>query len=316
MNQHAIASYSSPLAAPHGTVLIVDDDRAVRMMLAENLSIVGYSVLEAGDGRQALAALEADASRIDTIVLDREMPEMNGMQFIRHVKRDARYRHIPILMVTGHDNPEQVKEGLEAGVYYYLPKPVQMTVLKPLLDAAIRETARTRTLRRELRMHRNSFLRMEQSQFHLNSLSGAEGLACFLAYCYPEPDRAVHGLSALFVNAVEHGIADIGFARKGQLIANGTWHKTVEECLARPENRNRYAQVLFRRGEDGCHITVTDPGNGFNWREYLSYNPSRAQHKHGRGIAQALATSFDSITYNERGNEAIGFVAHGNPLVW
>lgn len=308
--------YPEPSYTSKPTVLLVDDDRVVRLMLAEQLGLVNYEVIEAVDGKEALKELERNAATIDTIILDREMPHMSGMQFIKLVKQDARYRHIPIIMITGHDKPEQIKEGIEAGVYYYLSKPLQMTVLHPVLDAATKEANRTRTLRKELRMHRNSFLHMEQSQFFMRTLADADGLACFLAYCFPEPDRAVHGLSALFTNAVEHGIAGIGFTTKSELIAANRWQQTVEERLNSTENQHKKAQIQFRRREEGCYVTVSDPGNGFNWREYINYNPARAQQKHGRGIAQALAISFDSLTYNEKGNEAIGFVAHRSALVW
>lgn len=302
--------------APQGCVLLVDDDRIIRMMLSEQLSVSNYTVIESMNGKQALAELEAHVASIDTIILDREMPEMSGMEFIRIVKQDARYRHIPIIMITGHDKPEQIKEGIEAGVYYYLTKPLQMAVLKPVLDAANREASRTRTLRKELRMHRNSFLHMQQAQYTMQTLQDADGLACFLAYCFPEPERAVHGLSALFTNAIEHGIAEIGFAYKNELSSNSAWREAVEERLHAAASQHKTAHVIFRRREEGCYVTITDPGPGFNWREYITYSPSRAQHKHGRGIAQALAISFDSLTYNEKGNEAIGFVAQRNTTVW
>lgn len=298
------------------SVLLVDDDRVLRMMASAQLTTAGYRVEECVNGEEALTLLMQYPERFDAVLLDREMPVMDGITLALRMKKHAQLKHIPIIMLTGYNHPEQVKEGIEAGVFYYLAKPLQMTVLKPILDSAVKESVRTRTLHREIRMHRSSFSHMLQSQFEFRTLEDAESLACFLAYCFPDPDRVIHGLYALFINAVEHGIADIGYAHKTQLLDQQRWAEEVALRLALPEHVEQKALATFRRREEGCYITITDPGNGFDWREYINYSPSRAQAKHGRGIAQAMAVSFDNLTFNERGNEAIGFVAAQSTLEW
>jgi two-component system cell cycle response regulator len=300
----------------HANVLVVDDDRVMRTLISTQLLALGFDVEEAENGREALLMMEQSPDRYDVLILDRMMPEMDGIALAKHMKQHERLRLIPIIMQTGYNKAEEVREGIQAGVFYYLAKPLQMPILTSVLEAALTEVTRTKTLRREMRMHRTGFLRMQSAQFTLKSLTDVESMACFLAYAFPEPDRVVLGLSEIFINAVEHGIAQIGYQNKTALIAENRWRIALEERLALPENREKHASISFRRSKEGCFVTVIDPGPGFAWKDYVTYNPARASDYHGRGIAQAIATSFDSLTYNDKGNEATAFVAYKNALAW
>ncbi len=309
------SSYTPP-PRKQPVVLAVDDDRTLRMMLAGMVNALGYCVLEAGNGKEALSLLEDNFREIDAVLLDREMPVMDGMQLTQRMKENMKLRKIPIIMQTGADKPEQVKQGIDAGVFYYLTKPVNQDILKSVLLAAIRESEQQHQLTSELQKHKTSFQLIDTCRFQLRTLAEAEYLAAFLANCFPEPDRTVSGLAELLVNAVEHGNLGIDYSEKTRLIEQGTWRAEVERRQAMAEHRQKRADVIYRKKTEGYFVTIKDEGKGFEWKNYLQVDPSRASHSHGRGIAQANAISFDKITFNDPGNEVTGFVGTDKPLEW
>lgn len=297
-------------------VLAVDDDRVLRMMLCRMVEMLGCKVLEAENGRDALNILEENSKEIDAILLDREMPVMDGMQLTQRMKENGRLRRIPIIMQTGADRPEQIKQGIDSGVFYYLTKPVNQDILKSVLIAAIRESEQQRLLSSELQKHKTSFQLIDTCRFQLRTLAEAEYLATFLSNCFPDPDRTVSGLAELLVNAVEHGNFGIDYNEKTNLVEHGNWRAEVERRQALIENHKKRVDIIYRRKTDGYFVTIKDEGKGFEWKNYLQVDPSRASHNHGRGIAQANAISFDSITFNESGNEVTGFVSNDKSLEW
>lgn len=297
-------------------VLVVDDDRIMRMTLVSQLEALGYETLEADNGQTALNILREQGSEIDTILLDREMPVMDGLQVVQRMKEDPRLRSKPIIMQTGSDKPEQVRQGIDAGVFYYLTKPVNPEILRSVLLAALREANQKKTLATELQKHKTSFNLIEEATFTLSTISEAENLSVFLANCFPAPERVVGGLVELLVNAVEHGNLEVGYQLKGQLIATGTWAQEIDRRLKLPEFASRRVHVTYRRATDGHFVVIRDQGRGFDWKSFLQIDPARAMDNHGRGIAQANALSFDKLAYNVAGNEVAAFCGREKVLEW
>jgi len=85
-------------------LLTIDDDSNVRITMQKGLSSLGHNVLEAENGRKGLRL--AYWRKIDAILLDISMPGMNGLTVLRKLKSSTRTQHIPVLMITGHDDPE------------------------------------------------------------------------------------------------------------------------------------------------------------------------------------------------------------------
>jgi len=102
--------------------LVVDDSRAMRMILARVLRENGFEVLEAGDGQEALAVL-AGAELPDVALVDWNMPVMNGLDFVEAVRREPAYEAMHLLMVTTESEATQVVRAIEAGAEEYLFKP-------------------------------------------------------------------------------------------------------------------------------------------------------------------------------------------------
>lgn len=107
-------------------VLIVEDDAAVREALAMFLEVEGYTVLEAGDGEEALRHLRAP-SPVCLILLDLMMPVMNGWQFREQQLRDPSIAAIPVVVVTADD--AAAKRAADVGAVGYMRKPIEFDEL-------------------------------------------------------------------------------------------------------------------------------------------------------------------------------------------
>jgi two-component system chemotaxis response regulator CheY len=116
--------------------LIVDDSRAIRRILSGMLTDIGFAVAEASHGKEALAHLQAhadSASRPHLVLVDWNMPEMNGLELVQAVRRDQRFASIPLMMVTTETEMAQVLRALEAGAQEYVMKPFTKEVIEEKL---------------------------------------------------------------------------------------------------------------------------------------------------------------------------------------
>ena len=316
------ATWSSNSSSPlrMSQLLLVDDDRIMRAMLSETLQQQGYNTLEAGSGDEGIALLQAHHTSIDAIVLDREMPGMDGMAVVARLKADTRFSAIPIIMLTGTGDADKIQEGIDAGVFYYLIKPAENTVLKSVIESALRERRQKTALLSELNRHDSALKAMQNCQIYLRSLSEAEDTASLLASCFPDPERVVTGLMELLVNALEHGNLGISYEEKHQLLESGTWRAELDRRAALAEHRDKYVDVVYQFKEQSHLVQITDCGEGFDWRRYWHINPARATAGHGRGIARARLMSFERLAYSDKGNRVTvmvpGNVADANSYAW
>ncbi len=244
------------------------------------------------------------------------MPVMDGLSAVALLKKDKALKHIPIIMLTGHSDMADIQSALAAGVFYYLKKPIDEKILRSVLSAALRETKQRQTLDRELQKHKRSFALIDTCVFKFNTLEDAHSLAAFASNCFAYPDTVLSGLAGLFINAHEHGNLKIGYAEKSRLIDQGIWRAEVIKRQSAPENSQKHVTVKIINRTEGVYLTVTDMGDGFEWKKYLHIDPARAADNHGRGIAQARAVSFTKLQYNDIGNQATAFVDHQKPLEW
>jgi serine phosphatase RsbU (regulator of sigma subunit) len=130
-----------------GHLLVVDDNGVNRMVLGRYLQQQGHAVAYAENGRQALELLRAQA--FDMMLLDIEMPEMNGYQVLEHVLADARLRDIPIIVTSALDEMDSVVKCIQMGAEDYLTKPVDQVLLQARIDASL-EKKRLRDAQRDL----------------------------------------------------------------------------------------------------------------------------------------------------------------------
>jgi two-component system chemotaxis response regulator CheY len=105
------------------TILIVDDSASLRQVVAIALKGAGYEVVEACDGRDALDKL--DGRKLHLIISDVNMPNMDGVSFVREAKKKPDYRFTPIIMLTTESQEDKKREGQAAGAKAWVVKPFQ-----------------------------------------------------------------------------------------------------------------------------------------------------------------------------------------------
>src|SRR5579862_8145502 len=103
--------------------LVVDDSKAMRMILARHLRELGYDVHEASDGRQALKIVEAEKAGLTLVLADWNMPEVNGFELLKRLRGDPELASVVIVMVTTETEVDHMTAALEAGANEYIMKP-------------------------------------------------------------------------------------------------------------------------------------------------------------------------------------------------
>lgn len=110
--------------------LVVDDSQAMRVIIRKVLKDIGFDVVEAQHGKDALARLAAPGcADFDVALIDWNMPEMNGLELVRAVRHERRFDRMRIMMVTTEIEGSQVVKALDAGANEYLMKPFTRAAL-------------------------------------------------------------------------------------------------------------------------------------------------------------------------------------------
>ena len=103
--------------------LVVDDSRAMRMILSKTLAESGFDVLQAANGREALEIMEREGAAIGLVLLDWNMPEVSGIEVVEKLRSQSAFNGVRLLMVTTETEIEQMARALEAGADEYVMKP-------------------------------------------------------------------------------------------------------------------------------------------------------------------------------------------------
>jgi PleD family two-component response regulator len=153
-------------AAARGSLLIVDDDEANRVVLTRRLKRQGYAVAAAENGERALDMLHADT--YDAVLLDIVMPDPDGFEVLRRIKADARLKHLPVIVTSSLAEVESAARCIELGAEDYLIKPFHPTLLQARVGASL-ERKRARDRERYL------FEQLQENYRRLQSLEKSSG---------------------------------------------------------------------------------------------------------------------------------------------
>jgi len=283
-------------------ILIVDDEYLNLEIVSEYLSD-NYKISTAEDGLIAWDMLEKAPKDYDAILLDRMMPNMNGMQVLEKIKQHPILQHCPVIFQTAKASVPDIAEGMNAGAYYYLTKPFKEEVLLSVTKTAVNDHFRFKEIQASLTEANQTMGMLNSAIFEFKTLDEARSIASLISNACPEPASIVMGLTELMVNAIEHGNLDISYDEKSVLNETGNWLNEVTTRLELPKNQNKTALISFTRTPDHIDITVKDQGQGFDWKTYMDFDPNRVMDNHGRGIAVANKLSFTSVEYKGNGNE-------------
>jgi len=160
-------------------ILIADDDPDIRDILKLTLSEENYEVIEAADGEEALKVIHSKS--LDLILLDYQMPKIDGRQVCRAVKKDLLLRHLPVIMVTGKGEISDKIDGIDAGADDYIVKPFEPKELLARIRMIIRRTERD--------LEANPLTRLPGNVSILDELSKRLENGSQFAVCYLDLDK-------------------------------------------------------------------------------------------------------------------------------
>ncbi len=160
-------------------ILIADDDPDIRDVLKLTLSEENYEVIEAENGEDALKAIHAKTP--DIVLLDYQMPILNGREVCSLIKKDLLLRHLPIIMVTGKGEVTDKIGGIEAGADDYIVKPFEPKELLARIRMILRRTERD--------LEANPLTRLPGNVSILNELSRRLESKALFAVCYIDLDK-------------------------------------------------------------------------------------------------------------------------------
>ena len=169
--------------APAPRVLVAEDSGLVRSMMRDHLLAAGFEVLEAQDGEEALERIRATVP--DVVLLDRDMPRLDGLAVLDAMQADEATAAIPVVFVTGRATAREVAEGLGRGAHDYVRKPVEAAELV----ARVRSALRTRRLRDELRERNLQLERMARTDVLTGILGRRHGATVLAEACAAAPPR-------------------------------------------------------------------------------------------------------------------------------
>jgi phosphoserine phosphatase RsbU/P len=286
----------------HTKVLIVEDNNTSRLFLEKLVIGLGYAPVTAINGKEGLKQLQTHDD-ISAVLLDWNMPKMNGIELLQLMKKDTAYSQIPVIMQTARTDKEHILAGISNGAYYYLPKPYEMQILQAILREAIEEHERNSELQKRAtasETHVDDLI--VQGAIRFRTLEEGNRLSAWFGRLSANEYTSA-GLIELFINAVEHGNLGITYDDKTHLLLEGSLEEEIDRRLSLPENDGKFVEVRFARDMDRMTVHVIDQGQGFGYIKYLDFDPERVFDLHGRGIALSNNKFFNGVTYLGTGNE-------------
>lgn len=281
-------------------ILVVDDDADARSMLLTYFRQQGDDVLEAGNGTEALEIY--NESRADCVFTDLEMPERSGLDLLRQLK--AQYPTVPVVVLTAHDDRNVLLEALRAGAFDFITKPPRKADLDNALGRCREDFEQRKSQRVDTAWVRHRAIELE---LPTEIQAVRRCVICLMneSSSFVEPNELSGirlGLNEMLQNAFEHGNLGITFEEKSEALLNGSLEELINQRLQDPALAARKIRVRFEATPAAASWTITDEGNGFDWRKLKSPVDEDAQFSlNGRGIF-LTRFHFDEVSYNEKGN--------------
>ncbi len=281
-------------------ILLIDDDEFYVEITGQTLREAGYEVMVSHDPIEAMTLLGKNASAIAVVVLDWNMPNMSGLELLKWIRNRPEFENIQVIMQTSMDSTEHIRQGIDAGAFYYLVKPQTREVMLSTVQSAVREHERALELLHKLQESQHSFRLLERGVLKYQTIPEGDFIAVRIANCCPRPQNVMF-ISELLANAVEHGNLGITYEEKTALIEAGLLQQEIDRRMALPEYRDRYVRVHLEKTNEKVKVLIEDEGKGFDYEKYLFIDNERIFDNHGRGIA--IAASYLSIKYIGKGNQ-------------
>lgn len=281
-------------------IVAADDDEVVLELLVHSLKKAGHNTVGFNESEKLVSYLKHQQEEPDVIILDKLMPDLSGLDILKHIKKDPRLQDIPVIIQSGDIGLEYLQESVDAGAYYYLTKPYDQDTMVSLVKAAARDSLNRKLIRDDLKLGVQHFQFLKQAVFKIQNPTDGLRIAALIASMAKRTQEVSLVLSELITNAIEHGNLGIGYQRKAQLLEVGQLDNEIEHLLNLEENKKKFLHVYFARSANKIKVRVTDEGEGFDWKNYLHINPDRFVDLNGRGIAYAKIVGID-LHYSDEG---------------
>jgi CheY-like chemotaxis protein len=285
-----------------GLILAVDDEPLMLRVIKDTLEDEGFTVVTAENGHQALERLKASPQAFDAVVIDRMMPVMGGMEVLSAIREDSALQHIPVIFQTAETSPQALREGIEAGAYYYITKPYDETTLAPIVRAAVQAYTHIKSIESLDSVPLEAASVVERAWFRFSTLKEAKSVVWMIAQHAADPAPVTVGLMELITNAIEHGNLGIGGATKETLIRQNRWEEEIRRRQSLPVCAGMTVAVEFDATQDHVSVAIKDNGPGFDWARQMSKTVNLQNCISGRGIYIARTVSFDKVSYRNGGN--------------
>ncbi|MBF0288862.1 MAG: response regulator [SAR324 cluster bacterium] len=298
------------------TLLLVDDTLS-NLELLEDIFEEEYNLPVVKTGEEAWEVLQQHSNLFDAVLLDRMLPDILGEDILTRMKNHQVLQHIPVIFQTAKVSPEDVREGFQLGADFYVTKPYDEGKLIASVKTAVNKYSTYQRLYAEKKKTTSilgafSLAKEGTLLFEFRTLAEAEKLSFLLSHVSPTPEETVTGLLELTYNAVEHGIAKIGYDEKTLLNQADTWQEEVAYRLNLPENLEKVAtlkmELCQEKKQQKILFVITDPGDGFDHEYYRKIDEKRLFDDHGRGVAMGAMVAFDELHYNKKGNQVTAIV--------
>ncbi|MEA2289648.1 MAG: two-component system, cell cycle response regulator, partial [Solirubrobacteraceae bacterium] len=225
-------------------LLIVEDSGTMRRVMRRFLQSTGFVIFEAGDGEEALTL--AARERPDVILLDVQIPRLDGYGVLASLQTDPELGEVPVVLVTSRGEPEDVAEGLRRGAHDYLRKPFE----QPELLARVHAAMRTKTLRDELHA-RNAQLERLVSADPVTGLLNRAAILNRVRALVSRSERHQTPLSLVLLDVV-------GFTALNAAYGHAAGDAVLEAVAARVAAGLREEDVAGRWGGDELLVVASD----------------------------------------------------------
>lgn len=291
------------MSNPQPSILVVDDELLNIKLIVQILQKEDYKISVAMNGEEAWDLLQKSPLAFDAVLLDRMMPDIEGLEVLRRMKEHDELKSIPVIFQTAMTQEDEILEGIQAGAYYYLTKPYRKERLLAVVKTAVADHIQYKTLQEEAHHTVDALNLLVKGDFTIQRLDEVDNLATLLAKMCPEPDKVVLGLWELLINAVEHGNLGITYEEKSELLQLNIWREEIDRRTRMPEYSGKKVLIHFEKTPEEIIFLIEDMGPGFDWKPFLEFSPDRVFDSHGRGIAIAGNYSFLHIEYLGNGNK-------------
>lgn len=304
-NQMKSAIKESGLEQRPVRVLSVDDEELNLEILDRHLTRAGYQNHSAENGKIAWAYLQEHGDDVDIILLDKMMPEMDGFEVLKRIKADPKLKSKPVIMQTAAIDKEDAIMGIELGAYYYVTKPYAAEMLISIVNSAAKDYRQQSEYVNEVDQLESAKSLITGGKYSVKTIEDARAVAAHIAAIHPEPAKVIVGIMGLLLNAVEHGSYGLGYEGKADALAEKAYEQTIKELASKPENAEKAVDVSFEKDAQYLTVNIKDCGEGFDWNQYINFEPSRMTDPNGRGIALANIVSPGGLSYEEPGNACV-----------